>query len=658
MNFLQPIELLLLDSSKNRFMKKFFTLITLFLSVFAIAQLTKMNIADKKYKKYAYIDAIKIYEKVANTGYKSPELFKKLGNAYYFNGELDQSVNWYKELFNLEKEVEPEYYYRYSQSLKAIEDYDNANKYLELFNQKTNDSRGIEFENNKNYIKDINESSGNYIIEKLPFNTEYYDFGPSFYNDKIIYASSRPDKALIKKVHDWTQQNFTDFYSITQNKDSTYSEPENFSNTLNSKFNESSAVFTKDGKTIYFTRNNFLEGKKGRDKGMDNQRTTLIKIYKANLVNGTWSNIIELPFNSNEYSTAHPALSTDEKTLYFSSDMPGTRGGADIFKVRIEKNDTFGQPENLGSTINTEGRESFPFIAPDGSLYFASDGHLGLGGLDIFESKIVNDTFQKPKNIGKPINSPKDDFGFIINSEKLGYFTSNRNGGKGFDDIYKFSVCINSLHGIVTDLKTNEILPNSTVLLFDENRIEISKTRTNEKASFLFEIDCNKKYFIRVSKDDYEPAEKPIDILINDGKMELNIALERTTFPIEEGTDLAKVFDISLIYFDLDKSNIRPDAAKDIQKVIEVMKEYPNMHVFIRSHTDSRQTHKYNEGLSDRRAKSTLAFMVANGIEPERLTAQGFGETELVNECADGVYCSEEAHQKNRRSEFIVTKME
>lgn len=639
-------------------MKKIFTLLLLFIFLFGNAQRARIATADKKYKKYSYIDAIEIYEKVANKGYKSPELFKKLGNAYYFNGELDKASTWYKELFMLEGEIEPEYYFRYSQALKSIEDYKNANKYLALFNEKTTDSRGTEFEINKDYVKDLSENSGKYVIEKVTINSEYYDFGTSFFNDKIVFTSSRPDKALVKKIHDWTNQNFTDFYVSTVNEDGSLTEPENFSPTINSKFNEASAVFTKDGKTIYFTRNNFLEGKKGRDKGMDNERTTLIKIYKASLVDGEWTNLKELPFNSDLYSTAHPALSNDEKTLYFSSDMPGTLGGADIFKVSIDKNNQYGKPENLGTIINTEGRESFPFIAPNGSLYFASNGHLGLGGLDIFESRFEENAFQKPTNFGKPINSPQDDFSLIINTKKMGYFTSSRNGGEGYDDIYKLIICTNTLHGVVTDLKTNELLPNAIVILLDEDMKEIEVSTTNDQAAYSFEIDCNKKYFVRAKKDEYETAEKPVIATTENGKIEINIALERTAFPLEIGTDIAKVFEISLIYFDLDKSNIRSDAAKDIQKVIEVMKEYPKIYVDIRSHTDSRQTHKYNEGLSDRRAKSTMAFMIANGIEAERLTAKGFGETELINECADGVYCSEEAHQKNRRSEFIISKME
>lgn len=658
MNLRKRIESLHLDFFNTKTMNKQLLILCFLFSFFTYAQEAKMATADKKYNKFAYIDAIKIYEKVAEKGYQSPELFQKIGNAYYFNGQLDQSVLWYAKLFALTTELEPEYYFRFSQSLKAIEDYEKAHHYLNLFYQKTNDSRGNAFRDNKNYLQEIEAQSGKYVIEKTTINTPYYDFGPSFYNNKIVFTSSRPDKVLVKKIHDWTKQNFTDLYVATVHEDGTLSEPENFATNINSKLNESSAVFTKDGKTMYFTRNNYLVGKKGRDKGMDNERTTLLKIYKANYIDGEWTNIKELPFNSDTYSTAHPALSPDEKTLYFSSDRPGSIGGADLFKVSILQNNNYGIPENLGPTINTEGRESFPFLAEDGSLYFASDGHLGLGALDIFESKYEEQAFQAPINLGKPINSSKDDFGFISTITKTGYFTSNRKGGLGFDDIYQFKICSTTLSGVVTDLKTNEIIPNATVLLLDEDLKEIAKTLTNEEALYTLKVNCNQKYFIKVVNKDYETIEKPVFINPIEDNTTVNIALDRVIYPIEKGTDLAKVFDISIIYFDLDKSNIRPDAAKDIQKVIEVMKEYPKMTVAIRSHTDSRQTHKYNEGLSDRRAKSTLAFMVANGIERERLTAAGFGETELVNECSDGVYCSEEAHQKNRRSEFIVTKME
>lgn len=622
-----------------------------FVSV-TFAQTSKLNSADKKYAKYSYIDAIEIYEKVADKGHKSADLFMKLGDSYYFNGELGKSAKWYKELFALNETVEPEYYFRYAHSLKSIEDYENANKYLELFYKNSSDSRGKEYNNNKDYLVDIEENSGKYTLDKTNINSEFMDYGASFFGDKIVFTSARTDGAIYSKIHDWTNQNFTDLYVANYDEFNHLGTPENFSKEINSKFNESSPVFTKDGKTMYFTRNNYL-----KKKGKSDDKTTWIKIYKATFTNNEWGNIIELPFNNDNYSVGHPSLSSDEKTLYFSSDMPGGYGGADIYKVSINGNNSYGNPENLGPVINTEGRESFPFISHDNTLYFASDGHLGLGGLDVFESKWENNKFSKPQNLAKPINSPKDDFSFIVNEKKSGFVSSNRDGGAGYDDIYSFTVCNQKVTGLITDLDTKEVLPNSKVILFDEDMNQLQESNSNDKGEYTFDIECNKKYYVRASKEEYETREKSFPPKKQIGITLLDIELERNVFPIEEGTDLAKIFKISIIYFDLDKWNIRPDAAKDLQKIVEVMKEYPNMEVAIRSHTDSRQTHKYNELLSDRRAKSTLEYMVKNGIDRKLLTAKGFGETELVNNCSDGVDCTEEEHQKNRRSEFIVIKM-
>lgn len=635
-------------------MKKIFSLLLL-LSIIsnAFGQETKLNKANKKYDKYSYVDAIEIYEKVAEKGYKSVELFQKLGNAYYFNSDLPKASKWYGALFDLNETVEPEYYFRYAQALKAEENYEKSNYYMELFNEKTTDSRGKLFSENKNYLKDIEAVTPKYKINKTDINSEFYDYGPSFFGNQIVFTSSRSEGNLYSKIHDWTKQNFTDLFVAQIDSTGKLENVTNFSTTINTKFNESSPVFTKDGKTMYFTRNNYNDGKKRKS----DDKEIMEKIYKAEFINGEWTNVKELPFCSDNYKTAHPALSPDEKTLFFVSNMPGTIGNADLYQVAIKSNGSFGKPENLGPTINTEGRETFPFVAADNTLFFASNGHPGLGGLDIFEAKFTNNGYTKPVNVGKPINSSMDDFGYVVNSDNLGFFTSNRTGGTGFDDIYTFTICTHLLSGVITDAETNEILVNAKVVLFDDKMNEISETYSSDKGVYTFNIDCNKAYFVRASKEEYETSEKPFGPVTETGKSELNIELKRNVFPIQVGTDLAKLFNISIIYFDLDKWDIRQDAAEDLEKIISVMHQYPEMTIDIRSHTDSRQTHAYNELLSDRRAKATLEFMVKSGINRNRLTAKGYGETQLVNQCSDGVICSEEEHQKNRRSEFIVVKM-
>ena len=628
-------------------------LFTLIFCLGSFGQISKLAKADKKYDKFSYIDAIEIYEKVAEKGIKSVDLFQKLGNAYYFNGELTKASKWYGALFALQQEVEPEYYFRYAQPLRAEGNYEKANQFMDIFLTKTNDARGKLYAENKDYLNKIDSESGKYLMDTTSINSEFYDYGPSFYGENIVLTSSRSEGNLYAKIHDWTKQNFTDLFIAPLNTEGKLGKVTNFSNEINTKFNESSPVFTKDGKTMYFTRNNYNDGKKRKS----DDKIIMEKIYKAELVNGKWTNIKELPFCSDNYKTAHPALSPDEKTLYFASNMPGSYGNSDLYKVSIDKYGNFGTPENLGPTINTEGRETFPFIDNNNHLFFASDGHPGLGGLDIFEAIINENTVEKPINIGKPINSSKDDFGYIINNQNFGFFSSNREGGLGFDDIYSFKICMQNVQGIVSDSDTNEILSNAKVFLFDENMNLISETTTSDKGAYFFKIQCNKKYIIRVTKEEYTTTEKTITSNSQLNDIELDITLKRNIFPIEVGIDLAKLFDISVIYFNLDKWDIRPDAVNDLEIILTVMNQYPDMVIDIRSHTDSRQTHEYNEILSDKRAKSTLEYLVSKGIERSRLSAKGYGETQLVNECADGVPCSEVEHQKNRRSEFIVIKM-
>ena len=637
----------------------------LLLSTSVYSQKGKIVSANKEYDNYAYVDAIKTYEKIADKGYKSVEVLQKLGDSYYFNGKLESAAKWYGELFAMSKEVDAEYYYRYSQSLKSIGEYEKANQMLARFNEKNaNDVRGKEYKNQTDYLEIIKQNSGRYTIDNAGINTQYSDYGSSFFENKVIFTSARDTSGVFsKRVHTWTGESFTNLYVVTLNEDGSVTNPERFAKEISTRFHEATPVFTKDGKTMYFTRNNYNNGKKGKDS----QKTTLLKIYRATLKDGKWTAVTELPFNSNSYSTAHPALSPDDKTLYFASNMPGTLGQSDIFKVAIKEDGSFGTPENLGTTINTPGRETFPFVSADNELYFASDGHLGLGGLDIFVSRLSKEgTFKTVQNIGAPANSPKDDFSFLINTTtKKGFLSSNREGGQGTDDIYKFTenqplqyACEQLLAGIVTDTDTAAPLRNATVTLFDEN-FKVVKTFTTDAAgNYNFgTVDCQRKYFVKAELPGYNTRELSVIIPNTSGSTNLPVALDKIVKPVQKGDDLAKTFGIRIIYFDLDKWNIRRDAAVDLAKIVEVMKENPKMRIDVRSHTDSRQTHEYNERLSDRRARSTIAWMVKQGIEASRLTGKGYGETQLLNKCADGISCSEEEHQLNRRSEFIIVDM-
>jgi len=635
-----------------------FALIISSLTFKGFAQKDAEKSADKKYEQYAYINAIKTYERIAKKGYKSEEMFKKLGNSYYFNAELEKAEKWYEELFYMTQDVDAEYFYRYAQTLKATGQYAKADEMLLKFSEKSGeDSRAKLFNSNRNYLYEIKANSGRYKIEDAGINTKYSEYGGVYYGNKLIFTSARDTGFLFQRKHKWSNQYFTKLYAAEMVTDTTLSTPIKFANKIRIPFHEATPIFTKDGQTMYFTQNNYLKGKKRKNS----EKITFLKIYKAKLIDKEWNNVEELPFDSDNYSVAHPTLSPDEKTLYFASDMPGTRGQSDIFKCTIDEKGNYGIPVNLGSKINTEGKESFPFISEENELYFASDGYPGLGGLDILVVEIAKDgTFKKVKNIGEPANSSADDFGFLINSKtKRGFLTSNREGGKGSDDIYQFLEtkslrCDQELSGIVTDLETEIILANTKVSLFDDKFKLLTTNLSDINGHYQFEVECDNDYYIRAEKVEYTTFEKRINIPNETGKTEIPIQFEKTIKEVKNGDDLAKTFGIKIIYFDLDKSNIRKDATLELEKILDVMVENPTIKINVKSHTDSRASFEYNDQLSERRAKSTLEWLVKNGIDAGRLTAKGCGERELVNKCYDNVPCSEEAHQENRRSEFII----
>ena len=625
------------------------------------SQIGKTAKAEKEYEKYAYIDAIKTYERIYEKGYKSDDMLLKLGNAYYFNAEFEKAAKYYAELYTSKEDQDAEFYYRYAQSLRAIKDYAKADAMMEKFNAKSgNDSRGKLFAKNRDYLAEIKKNSGRYTIENAGVNSEYSDYGPAYMGTKVVFASARDTGNFSKRKHTWTGQNFTNLYGADLTEDGALGKVDKYGKKLNSRFHESTPAFTKDGKTVYFTRNNFLD-----KRGYDGQKVTLLKIYKATLVEDKWTDITELPFNSDNFQTAHPALSPDGKTMYFASDREGSIGKSDIFKVKINEDGSFGEPINLGPTVNTEGRETFPFVTAKNELYFASDGQPGIGGLDIFIAQIKEDgSIKEALNVGEEANSPKDDFALIINTDNnKGFLSSNRDGGNGSDDIYKFVEkkpiwCKQILFGVITDEDTKLPLANVKVTLSDEKFNKIKEVITDATGKYEFtEVECGTKYYVKAELEDYTTKEPAVMLKDENGETELNIEIKTTKCVVKIGDDLANCFKINLIYFDLDKWNIRPDAAVDLAKLLDVLEKNPTMKINIRSHTDSRASFAYNDKLSKNRAKSTKEWLIKKGIDASRLASEGLGETQLVNKCADNVQCTEEEHQLNRRSEFIITDL-
>ncbi len=653
-------------------MKKILITLICLVSFISYGQVKDVKKANKEFEKFAFIDAQQIYLKVVEKGYKNVEILSKLGDTYYFNDELTESYKWYKELFDLDSEsLAPEYYFRYAQSLKAVKRYAEADELMAKFNSfKGFDSRSKSYSDQPDYLQIIDFQSGRFEIENTAIiNSTTADFGPSFYGgaDQIVYATARDTNSFVKRTHSWNDQAFLQLYVADADEAGKLSNEERFSKVLNTRYHESTPTFTSDGKTIYFTRNNYNAGVYRQDIDGINK----LKIYKSTKKGKSWSDPVELPFNNDEYSVAHPALSPDGKYLYFTSDMPGSMGyeandeftKSDLWVAPINEDGSFGEIRNL-SEINTEGRESFPFVSKKGILYFASTGHQGLGGLDIFASSINPDgTLSLPINIGKPANTEDDDFAFIINDDtNMGYFSSNRPGGQGDDDIYRFvqledlkDACEIILTGTVTDEKTGLPMDKATVMVMDANNNKVDQLVTKANGKYVFKLECGKQYFVRTEKEDYSSDEDLFTTPTQSDFLDVPLAMVNEKIQIVDCDDIAPLLNIKDIYFDFDRFNIRPDAALELSKILAFMELYPQTSVEIRSHTDSRAPDAYNDVLSEKRAQSTRKWLIEKGINASRLTAKGYGERQLVNNCSNGVDCTPEEHQLNRRSEFIVT---
>jgi outer membrane protein OmpA-like peptidoglycan-associated protein/Tol biopolymer transport system component len=638
-------------------------LCTAFLGFGLQAQEKQAVKAQSKFNSFDYADAITSYENLIKEGYSSEDVYKNLADANYRNAQYKEASTWYRKLFDLENmTIDSEYLYRYAQTLKSLKEYDASDVWMEKFEQaKATDGRAEKFNNEKDYLTAIKENSGRYSIKNLPINSKESDFSPAFYENELIFSSARDSGTVTKTIHLWNRKPFLNLYKTTVTANDGFTKPTKLSKTVNKKAHESSPVFTKDGQTMYFTRNNFKNGSFSRDE----EGVSRLKLYKATLKDGTWTDITPLPFNGENYSTAHPTLSADESKLYFASDRPGTLGASDIFFVTINSDGSYGSPVNLGASVNTESRETFPNISDMDILYFASDGHPGLGGLDVFGIDLAELERTKAKNLGQPLNSEQDDFSYIINdTTKKGYFASNRENGIGSDDIYGFSEskaldfnCYSNLKGIVKDEKTKEIIADAVLNITNANGEIIGKGISDSEGNFNLDSSCEKgAYNIITSKENYEEATIVVEIGKSLEINDLEILLVSNLTPVDVGADLAQKLNLEKIYFDFDQSYIRKDAQAILEKVIAYLNQYPNTKIRIGSHTDARANDSYNLKLSERRAEATLAYLVKKGIETSRLSTKGFGETQLTNECDNYTKCAEIKHQLNRRSEFIVVE--
>lgn len=625
-------------------MKYIYILLLIFTVTFAAAQNKDTKKADQLYDRLAYTDAAAAYQKLLKQGKGSRYVFERLANSYYFINNTKKAETYYKRVVKGRK-VKPEPVYNYAQSLKANGKFSEYNTWMKKFSDLSpNDSRATEFMKNPNYVPQIMEDFARYEVKNLEdINTEYSEFGGVVVGKDFYFSSARNTSR--KKYH-WDKQPFLDIYKAKLVGDA-IKNAVLLEGDVNTKFHEGNVAITADGKRMYFDRNDYLNGKFNKNEEGINQ----INLYYTEWVDGAWKGVYSLPFNSSEYSSGHPALSPNGNELYFVSDMPGGKGGSDIYKVSIDKGGNIGTPQRLGNNINTEGKEVFPYIDSIGNLYFSSDGHQGLGGLDGFYAEASENGFGDPVNLGKGANSESDDFAFIYDANtQKGFMSSNRKGGKGEDDIYMIRAieppCEVDMDINVVNEYTNEPIFGARLDLYDTMENRLSTKTTGESGHGTLLAECDKDHIVQAFMHGFESNALLVEAGPN-GKLSKTIALR----PIEAIIVDDKV-ELNPILFDYDKHNIKPQAAFELDKLVEVMKKYPNMEILVESHTDTRGKAEYNRNLSEKRAQSTVQYVISQGIDASRISGKGFGLDDPAVNC--GSNCTEADHQKNRRSEFNI----
>lgn len=611
------------------------------------AQSKETEYADKLFGRFEYVDAAKEYLKVAKKG-KDPYVYKQLAESYYNVYNSKEAVTWYAKAIEAKKQ-DAETYYKYAQMLKAEGKYEEYNTQMKEFAKMApKDQRAIAFNEDPDYLPKLKSQTKQFEEKMLNINDkEYGSFGAVLANDGTLYFTSNRNTS--RKTYGRDEQPYLDIYTATYNADGSISEPTTLSS-INTQHHDGPVAISADGNTMYFASESFREGDAERGNG---QKTSLIYLYKATKENGKWGNVVALPFNNKTCSTNCPSISKDGKWLYFSSDRKGSVGGSDIWKVEIKGGNSYGTPINLGKKINTPGREAFPFVTDDNKLFFASDGHKGLGGLDVFYADL-NQADAEPVNAGLPINSPADDFSFSLNQQKnVGFFSSNRAGKKGdqmgaVDNMYK-AVPICGVDAVVTvkDKKTGAVIKAATVAILDEKNNVIETRIADNNGVVTYNVDCNKAYSLMASAADYEKNTFPLPAQ-NGGKAEIVADLVPLSSMIVGDKIVLKD-----IYFDFDKSNITQKAAEELDKLVQLMKSKPNLVVMVKAHTDTHGSAEYNTRLSNERAISAVQYVISNGIAKERISGQGYGKSQPRIVCEP---CTPEQDAENRRIEFIIVK--
>jgi outer membrane protein OmpA-like peptidoglycan-associated protein/tetratricopeptide (TPR) repeat protein len=619
-------------------MKKiYFTLSFIIITGTVFSQKVTLKKADQLFSSYQYIEAIKSYLQIIDSNQGNTHVYQNLADSYYHIFNATEAAKWYEKV--VETSSEPETIFRYAKSLKSIGKNAEANvqmsKFITLSPKDVRSSEYLQYQKSK---VNLDNAKATFTIEKTALSDpKSNDFAAVLTaTNEVFFVSSRKSG----KVDKWSNAPYIDIFKTTRNLDGSFTKIEEVKE-LNSNYHDGPVTISEDGNTMFFARDGQSTNLIEKDK-KNNAKIGQLGIYRAQKVNGKWEIKEGLPINSTSYSVSHPSLSKDGKTLFFASNMPGGIGESDIWKITITA-EGYGTPINLGDKINTPSREVFPFISNNNQLYFASTGWSGLGGLDVFK---VEDNSQVI-NLGKPVNSEKDDFSFSFNTEiNKGYFASNRNGN---DAIYEASpICGIDMIVVVTDAKSGKNIEKAQVNVLDENNSIIFSSQTNNLGSISQLLSCDKSYTLQVTALNYQTVSFPIS----------KSDLKQINIPVQMVSNEVIITDKEVllgdVYFEFNKSNITQVGAVQLDKLVSVLNANPSMIISVKSHTDSKGNLAYNLKLSEQRAQATVQYVISKGINKNRIFGKGFGYTEPKINC--DANCTEEENAVNRRSEFIIIK--
>ncbi len=625
-----------------------------------------IKLADKSFEEFAFVEAIELYEYAYEKDPENTYVIRRLADANRNIGNTEETEKWLKILID-KRADEPEDLFNYSQALKSNGKYLQAEQWLQEYaDLRPEDGRINVQQSLLDYIDFLSRDSSKYEIRLININSDGSEIGPAFYHGQVVFSSTSGRNSLIVRKYRWNELPYLDLYIGDKAPNGDILNVKDFAPKLRTNYHDGPVAFDQKNDKLYLTRNNVGKGRVAADKdGVVN-----LKILLGELRDDDWEYRGEFPYNSNSYSTGHPSIDQTGNVLYFTSDRPGGYGGSDLY-FSVFANGYWSDPINLGPKVNTEGNESFPFISNDGVLYFSSDGHGGMGGMDIYFSVPEGGVFNKIENMGFPVNSPKDDFSFVLDSTGMdGYFASNRMGGRGNDDIYHLRIKYIPvfIRGVVKDRETGEVLPDTRVSIINEfaDTIQISTTKTD--GQFEFEVNKGHEYIIHAHNELY--LDNEVDIRTNklrpndeayaevllDFNPEFDDGYPEPLMMEEEDGEPLQILQIEYIDFEFGNSDIRKNAAQTLDDLIALMLQFPEMEIRIESHTDSRGDDQENLLISKRRAKAAFEYIISKGIDPMRIRYEGYGETRLLNKCDDGVDCTEAEHAVNRRTIVKVVR--